>query len=247
MRSIGLKSLVKPIIRRAIWKAKKKAVSQILISRCRRDGLPEVGRFTRREIKRILLQTESNIEELMPYFKDFENYGNYMNEYGGLIDLAIYRALVKEGIETNYAMNLVSDMIWQARINAKGHVPIYDSLRLKLAKLRTKDPVAFLGKRLEDGLKFPYSEPGYRAELHKDNDVYCMDFYSCAVHDFYKQFGQEEMTLFRRSWCTFDYSVAELLVEGGKYRREHTLSDGDDVCDMRWFIDNEITVRRTVT
>lgn len=240
--AIGLRSLAKPIIRRSVWKAKKKAVSQVLMSRCRREGLPEFGRFTPAEIKRIILQTKSNIQDLLPYFKDFDKIGNYLNEYGGLIDLAIYRALVKEKIESNYAMNLVGDMIWQARMNSKGIVPIYDPLRLKLAKLRTTDRISFLGKRLEDGLKFPYSEPGYKAELHKDNDVYCMDFYSCAVHEFYKQFGHEEMTLFRRSWCTFDYSVAEILVEGGKYQREHCLSDGDDVCDMRWFIDKEFAV-----
>jgi hypothetical protein len=236
MKSIGLRSVAKPIIRRAVWKAKKKAASQILISRCRKDGFPEYGRFTQKEIKQIILQTKSNIQELMSYFIDFDKIGNYLNEYGGLIDLAIYRALVKEGIESDYAMNLVGDMIWQARMNSNGIVPIYDPLRLRLAKLRTKDSISFLGRRLEDGLKFPYSEPGYKASLRKDQDVYCMDFYSCAVHDFYKQFGQEEMTLFRRSWCTFDYSVAEVIVEGGRYQREHCLSDGDDVCDMRWFI-----------
>lgn len=237
MGSTALKSLVKSLVRRLAWRAKRKAVFQVLISRCRRDGLPEYGRFTLREIKQIVQQTKLNIRELMPHFIDFDSLGNYLNEYGGLMDLAIHRALVKEGIEPDYAMSLVGDMIWQARMNAKGLIPIYDPLRLKLAKLRTKDPMAFLGRRLEDGLRFPYSEPGYRADLYKDNDVYCMDFYSCAVFDFYKQFGHEEMTLFRRAWCTFDYSVAELLVEGGRYQREHTLSDGDDVCDMKWFID----------
>jgi len=241
MGSFKLKSLVKPIARRGVWNAKKKSIFQVLIPRCKRDGQPEYGRFTLKEIRRIVLQAKSNIQELMPYFKDYDNLGNYLNEYGGLVDLAIYKALIKEKIEPGYAMNLVADMIWQARMNTKGLIPIYDPLRLKLANLRTKDAMAFLGRRLEDGLKYPYSEPGYKAELYKDNDVYCMDFYSCAVFDFYKQFGQEEMTLFRRTWCTFDYSVAELLVEGGKYQREHTLSDGDEVCDMRWFIDKHVT------
>lgn len=119
--------------------------------RCRENGIPEHGRFIPMEIERIILQTETNIVELLPYFKDHESIGNYLNTYGGFVDLAIYRALVKEMVEPSYAMDL-------------------------------------------------------------------------------------EMTLFRRTWCTFDYSVAELLVEGGKYQREHTLSDGDEVCDMRWFI-----------
>jgi hypothetical protein len=150
--------------------------------------------------------------------------------------LAIYKALVKERIDPDYAMDLIGDMIWQARVNAKGLIPIIDPLRLKLAKIMSKDPMAFLEKRLKDGMKFPYSEPGYKVELYKDKNVYCMDFYSCPVFDFYKQFGKEEMTLFRKTWCTYDYAAAEHLVEGGKYQRKHTLSDGDELCDMRWSI-----------
>lgn len=145
-----------------------------------------------------------NVKELTPYFNNLDNIGNYINEYGGLIDLAIYRALVKEKIDSNYAMNLVGDMMWQARVNAKGHTPIIDPLRMKLAKLTTKDPMAFLEKRLRDAMKYPYGKPGYKIDFYKDKNVYCMDIYSCPVFDFYKQFGEEEMNLFRKTWCTFD-------------------------------------------
>ncbi|MFW9957352.1 MAG: hypothetical protein ACFFCT_04710, partial [Candidatus Odinarchaeota archaeon] len=78
MGSTRLKSLVKPIARRGAWNAKKKAIFQVLIPRCRRDGQPEYGRFTLKEIKRIILQAKSNIQGLMPYFKDFDNLGNYL-------------------------------------------------------------------------------------------------------------------------------------------------------------------------
>jgi hypothetical protein len=218
------------------WTAKKKTIMQVLTPRCRGDGMPEYGRFISRDLEQIIFGTHLNIKGLTPYFSDFDNIGNYLLEYLGLIDLAIYRALVKERIDSDYAMSLVGDMIWQARVNAKGLIPIIDPLRLKLAKIITKDPMAFLEKRLKDGMKFPYSEPGYKVELYKDKNVYCMDFYSCPVFDFYKQFGKEEMTLFRKTWCTYDYAAAEHLVEGGKYRRKHTLSDGDEVCDMRFSI-----------
>jgi len=230
------KMLAKKIIRKIAWAAKRKTMIQILASRCRRDGMPEYGRFTPKEIKRIVFQAYLNVEELMPYFNDLENLGNYQNEYAGLIDLAIYRALLKAGIDRNYAVNLVGDMMWQALVNAKGVVPIIDPLRNKLHRLTTKDPMAYLEKRLKDGMKYPYSKPGYKIEFYKDKDVYCMDIYSCPVFDFYKQFGKEEMALFRKTWCTFDYALAENIVEGGKYQRKHTLSDGDEVCDMRYFI-----------
>lgn len=230
------KMLAKKIIRKIAWAVKRKTMIQILVSRFRRDGMPEYGRFTAKEIKQIVFQACLNVEELMPYFNDLENLGNYQNEYAGLIDLAIYRALLKAGIDRNYAVNLVGDMMWQALVNAKGVVPIIDPLRNKLHRLTTKDPMAYLEKRLKDGMKYPYSKPGYKIEFYKDKDVYCMDIYSCPVFDFYKQFGKEEMALFRKTWCTFDYALAENIVEGGKYQRKHTLSDGDEVCDMRYSI-----------
>jgi len=230
------KKLIKQIVRKIAWTAKKKTISQILASRCRRDGMPEYGRFTPREIEQIILQANLNIKELMPYFNDLDNVGNYQNEYVGLLDLAIYRALLKENIASDYAVNLVGDMMWQAVVNAKGLIPIIDPLRKKFSKLTTKDPMAYLEKRLKAMMKYPYSKPGYKIEFYKDKNVYCMDIYSCPVFDFYKQFGQEEMTLFRRTWCTFDFTAAENVVEGGKYQRKHTLSDDDEVCDMRWFI-----------
>ncbi|MFW9995095.1 MAG: L-2-amino-thiazoline-4-carboxylic acid hydrolase [Candidatus Odinarchaeota archaeon] len=239
MKPAIMNAFIKRIIRRKTWTSNKKAITQVLTPRCRRDGIPEHGRFTPKEIERVITQAESNTKELVPHFKDFDNPGNYYMEYGGLINLATYRALVKEGVDSDYAMNLVGDIIWQVLVNTKGIIPLVDPLKRKLARWRTRDPVAYLGKRLEDGLKSPFSEPGYKIKLYRDKDVYHEDIYSCPVYDFYAQFGQEEMTLFRKTWCTFDYAAAENLVEGGKYQREHTLSDGDDVCDMRWFITSE--------
>jgi hypothetical protein len=230
-------NLIKYVIREMAWNAKRKTIIQILSSRCRRDGLPELGRFTPGEIQRIISQAFLNAKELMTSFNDLDNIGNYQNEYVGLLDLAIYRALVKVDIAPEYAMKLIGDMMWQVVINSKGLIPIMDPLRKKLIRLTTKDPMTILGKRLKDMMKYPYGEPGYKIEFYKDKNVYCMDIYSCPVYDFYKQFGEEERTLFRKTWCTFDFTAAEHVVDGGKYERKHTLADGDKVCDMRWFIE----------
>lgn len=199
--------------------------------------MPEYGRFTPKEIMHIIRQTDLNIAELTPYLIDFDNAGNYQNEYVGLIDLAIHRALIKNKIEPDYAASLVADMQWQAVVNAKGLIPVIDPLRKKLQKLTTKDPMDYLEKRLKAMMKYPYGKPGYKIKFYREKDMFCMDIYSCPVYDFYKQFGQEEIAFFRKTWCTFDYTAAEHVIEGGRYQREHTLSDGDEVCDMRWFID----------
>jgi len=73
--------------------------------------MPEHGRFTPKEIKQIISQANLNVKELTPYFNDLDNIGNYQNEYAGLLDLAIYRALLKENMAPDYAANLVGDMI----------------------------------------------------------------------------------------------------------------------------------------
>ena len=73
-----LRNLIKSTIRQAAWSAKTKTIKQILQSRCRRHGKPEYGRFTHREIERIIHQANENIKELMPYFVDHDNIGNYL-------------------------------------------------------------------------------------------------------------------------------------------------------------------------
>jgi hypothetical protein len=204
--------------------------------------MPEHGRFTHKEIHQIISQADVNVKELMPYFTDLDNVGNYQNAYAGLLILAIYRALLKQNVARDYAVDLVGDMQWQAVLNAKGLIPIIDPLRKTLLRLVAKDSTAYLEKRLKGAMRYPYSKPGYKIDFYKEGNVYCMDIYSCPVHDFYRQFKEEEMTLFRRTHCTFDYTAAEHLVEGGKYQRKHTLSDGDEVCDMRWFIDKHVSI-----
>jgi len=74
------KTLIKQSIRKIAWAAKKKTITQILTSRCRREDMPEHGRFTHKEIKQIISQANLNVKELMPYFNDLDNIGNYQNE-----------------------------------------------------------------------------------------------------------------------------------------------------------------------
>ena len=81
MRSTVYQTIAKKIIRKIALSAKKKTIKQILSGRCRTDGLPENGRFTLKEIEKIIFQTSLNINKLMPYLNDLENLGNYQNEF----------------------------------------------------------------------------------------------------------------------------------------------------------------------
>jgi len=48
--------------------------------------------------------------------------------------------------------------------------------------------------------------------------------------------NEEERRFFYNSWCMFDFAIAKVMAKDGSYERPHTLSAGDDVCDMRWFV-----------
>jgi hypothetical protein len=57
------------------------------------------------------------------------------------------------------------------------------------------------------------------------------------IFEYFKTQGEEALEFFRNSWCTLDFPLAEFMVKGGRYERPHTLSAGDNVCDMRWIAD----------
>ena len=68
-----LNKLAKRIIRKMAWTAKKKTIMQVLKPRRRRDGMPEYGRFISRDIEQEIFQAHLSINELTPYFSDFDS------------------------------------------------------------------------------------------------------------------------------------------------------------------------------
>ena len=74
---------------------------------------------------------------------------------------------------------------------------------------------------------------GTRMFLH-----HCPPF--AFVRNYIEKHGDRgELEAFQRSWCRYDWGLTYAMVDGrygvrGHYERPHTLSAGDDVCDMRW-------------
>lgn len=50
----------------------------------------------------------------------------------------------------------------------------------------------------------------------------------------------EEIDFFKNSWCLYDFALPRYLIEGGCYELKHTLSNGDPVCDMKWYACSKI-------
>ena len=56
-----LNKLAKRIIRKMAWTAKKKTIKQVLTPRCRRDGMPECGRFISQRYPDVLFLRQINL------------------------------------------------------------------------------------------------------------------------------------------------------------------------------------------
>lgn len=217
-----LKGLMKLIIRWAAYRA--------VVGRYLDRHQPHKGRFTRHDLNRVLEQTWRNFEELLPdaHLEELETLGNRQNVMLGVVTLAMYRAFLAAGVEKEYAIELFSDLGW--KFYEKWVVP----LRL-IARLVARDPQKQMDTMLRIFLRYPFSRPGYDWKILSQEGPFELDIYRCPVHDYFKRIGKEEENIFFKSWCKFDFALAQVMTKGGSYERPHTLSAGNDVCEMKWY------------
>lgn len=188
---------------------------------------PEEGRFTKHDLDRILVRTIKNFEKLLTTakLKRFGTLGSRMNVMLGVASLAMYNAILSEGIDRHYAIVLFTDVAWK----------VYEKFVIvprSIARLTTRNPQKRMNFMLHAFLKFPFNHPGYQWKVRSEDEGFQVDFYRCPVRDYFHEMGEEDFLL--SSWCTLDYALAQVMVPGGQYKRPHTLSAGDPVCDMIW-------------
>ena len=188
---------------------------------------PQKGRFTADDLNRILEITLNNFEDLLPGAKvdRFETLGSRMNVILGIASLAMYKALLAEGIDHDYAIELFTDVAWK----------VYEKFVVVprwIARLAGRDPQQQMNIMLHAFLKFPFNRPGYQWKVKSEDKGFQIDFFRCPIRDYFHEMGEEDFLL--NSWCTLDFALAQVMVHGGHYERPHTLSAGDPVCDMTW-------------
>jgi hypothetical protein len=164
--------------------------------------------------------------------------GNKNNVFLAAMTIAAYHALLDAGIERDYAMELVADVGWKL-------YELMARLPLSVARLVTRDPQRRAELVLHWFLKFPFSapgHPGYEVKAWAEPGRFYTSWTYCAPLGFVRRYVQchgdrGEVEAFYRSWCLYDWPLADILA-GGKagernhYERPHTLSRGDSVCDM---------------
>jgi len=210
-----------------------RAAVQILEGRYIDRTQPEKGRFTRTQVKRLLARTWLNLEELLPNanLDQQETLGNRQNVFLAAATHAAYRTFLNSGIEAEYAIELISDIAWKVYAS-------WLALPSFLAKIVSNDRQKQMNLILRIYLIYPFSQPGYQRKVREADNGFHTHWFRCPPYEYFKKNGDEnEIKVFNRIWCQFDWAVAQAMVAGGKYERPHTLSAGDTVCDMRWYVE----------
>ena len=188
---------------------------------------PSKGRLTRADVARILDRTWRDFDRLVPEagLERLPTAGSRQNVMLGVVSLALYRALLSEGLSPQYAAVLFTDAAWLL-------YRTWIRLPRLVARIATRDEQRQIELMLRMFLRFPFGRPGYVWQARRGPDGFETDFTRCPVLDYMRAQGASEFM--RNSWCTLDFALAQAMVPGGRYERPHTLSAGDLVCDMQW-------------
>ncbi len=215
------------------WFANRSAI-KIFKGRERCNSQPEKGRFSESDIKKIMEDAWAHYDMLLPTAPRYQRPGNRGLMKNGVLSLALYRAFVEAVEDREYATRLCGDFLWKFyEMSMKGPAA--------LARLVHRDRKKQLNFLCSMGVKYRFSPPAYAVETRFEDNSFFMDFYRCPICDYFRDQGEEELAFFRNTWCRMDWAVIETMVKGPvRYERTTTLSDGDEVCDMRWIVEDRL-------
>lgn len=199
-----------------------------LAGRARSPRCPSCGRFTRADVDLLLAEVWRRYDEEAPHLPAQPTVGSRMNLRFACLTVALFRALLGQGVERPYALELVSDFTWTVYRQ-------WSRLARLLGRLsRRPEAETSLATRLRpDGtvaLRFPFNPPGSVARHVPSQDGVAFDVVRCAIADYFRAQGAADLCL--ASWCNLDYALGEML--GLTFHRTTTLVEGADRCDMRW-------------
>lgn len=195
----------------------------------RQDGT----RLTRRDVAELTRTMRDSARELIAAAElgRLTSRGNRFNATLGLYHVALYRALRDWGLSDEYAIQLARDIGWV----------FYKAMTRYLYWLVRPfvwDKQRQINAVIKLLMIFPFSqdEQGYQVKSWHEGDHFRTDWTQCVVLETIKRVGDEsDLNFFRNSWCQYDFAFPAIISKDGYYEREHTLSQGDRVCDMKWY------------
>lgn len=185
------------------------------------------GKFSRSDTRRILRNAWGNYDTLAPDIPDEPTLGAKNNVRFACMALSLYRALLAEGVENDYALLLVNDTLWLLYKKA-GFVA------RTIARILSRD----IKKRIRISVKvlmlFPFSKPGYQFDIVPDEaeeNAMAVKWTRCVTIDYLRKYDAEEVCL--ACLCNLDYPLLEYW--GGTFDRPCLQAvEGADYCHMRF-------------
>jgi hypothetical protein len=199
-----------------------------MIGRNRSRLEPEQGRFTTAEVNRILDQSWRDFDTLLPDLSRQPTLGSRLNLRLATLTLTFYRNLTAAGIESQYAIELISDTCWKI-------YQWWGYLGKLTIHLFHTDVIGLQSQRVQpDGtwrISFPFNPPGYLARYVPTENGLGFDMIRCPVAEYMRAQGASDLAV--GTWCMLDYALAEM--QGLRPERTGTLAGGDKQCNFRWF------------
>jgi len=197
-------------------------------------------RWFKSDITRFLGETRILADDIRPVARlhMLPSVGNRMMVELAIFTVAAHRALLRNSVDKKQAKQLVADVGWDiyARMLRIWSWPF---------RAMSRDPGVRLRNTIRLLLIFPFSArgaPGYAVETRIEGEGLLTYFTHCPPQSFVRALiaerGDEgDLEAFNQSWCNYDWPVADTIASDGRrghYRRDHTMSLGDNVCDMCW-------------
>lgn len=199
------------------------AADSALVGRNRSRSEPTAGRFTRVDVARLLDSAWAIFDRRCRDLRCEPTVGSRQNVLLACLTLSMLDALVADGIDRAYAIELVGDACWKVYAQW-GQIP-----RL-IARLRTRDPARRMRLSVELFLRYPFNRPGYRYDDVPEPRGRGLDMLRCPVADYLT--SNEASDLCVATWCNLDYPLARMW--GGELERHGTLAAGARRCDFRF-------------
>lgn len=191
------------------------------------------GPLTRQEIKSLISNTLADGDGLIANssMKQIKSRGNRLLVAAGLYHVSLYRRLCGLGMGQEEATQACFDLAWD--VYKKAVRGTYWLVR----------PFAWTRRAQMNAIillmnKFPFSEDpnGFQRTITIREDHIDTNWTRCAVLENIRALDDAEaVQFFHNTWCQYDFLFPGLVSKQGYYEREHVMSAGDKVCDMKWY------------
>lgn len=199
------------------------AANRAMVGRQRSQTDPGVGRFTRRDVTRLVRDTFDRFDRHVPDLPLEPTAGSQQNVMLAALTLSLLETLEEAGVERAYAIELVGDTCWRFYRH-------WGRATKTITSLITRDPIRRLRLSVNAFLTYPFGRPGYRFDDVPEADGRSLNMLRCPVADYLGQ--RDAADLCAGSWCNLDYALAEMW--GARLQRSGTLVGGATHCDFRF-------------